>query len=360
MVVAIVTQLKARYPAFSLRFRIVKLTSVSSTPPFIQSAKRGDLEEVRSFLRNGLPVDSVDEHGYTMLHEAAEFGHPDLFWHLVAHGADVSAATPDGYGVVHAIALGGTASMLSYAVGRGESLACRVHAGEHAGFGPLDYARLGNNVCTATIIQQIVAHSHIGTDGVTGKIANAQGMLYFGTRIKNLVRLDSDEITRPLVKKAEELISVSVSGYRGMMPVTVHPEIKVLADTLIEDGHAELVDGHLAYRVGYNHSLTAYHGFGPSKTLPRNVFSNKDLTGRNRTNIAAVLANDPANLAGHTLDRSRSWFEYLSLSLHEFVHRISPELIVGWIVSRENVAVVREWVETNAIRPLPIWAVQDL
>lgn len=76
----------------------------------------------------------------------------------------------------------------------------------------------------------------------------------------------------------------------GRIPVTTHEEIECIARSLVEDGRAKLVNNILNYKTDYNYSLTAYHGFGPSRYRARNTLGGPELTGRNETNVTAVIS----------------------------------------------------------------------
>lgn len=86
---------------------------------FILLAKSGDLTGIDALLESGADIDQCDEYGFTMILEAAELGHSELFWYLAAQGADLLVATPEGFSLAHAIALGGTPEMLRFAIRNG-------------------------------------------------------------------------------------------------------------------------------------------------------------------------------------------------------------------------------------------------
>ena len=121
----------------------------------VEAAKGGDQETIERLVAGGFPVNQADEHGFTMLMEAAEYGHAALFWYLVRRGADLFARTEEGFTVVHAVALGGDVHMLEFVLARGVDGEGRVTSREHAGYSARDYARMGGNHAVARRLQRI-------------------------------------------------------------------------------------------------------------------------------------------------------------------------------------------------------------
>ena len=58
--------------------------------------RQGDLESIRKQLENGLPADSRDENGNSLLMQACHDGHYPISKILLAQGADVNAASNQG------------------------------------------------------------------------------------------------------------------------------------------------------------------------------------------------------------------------------------------------------------------------
>lgn len=68
------------------------------------AARHGRLDDVRSALARGLPIDAIDDEGLTALHHAARAGHLDIVRELVTRGAavDVRDPTYNGTALGHA------------------------------------------------------------------------------------------------------------------------------------------------------------------------------------------------------------------------------------------------------------------
>lgn len=68
-----------------------------------KAAKRGDIDEVASFLANGVAVNSKNEYGWPLLCSAVSKGHFGLVAYLISEGADVNLATDMGVTPLSAI-----------------------------------------------------------------------------------------------------------------------------------------------------------------------------------------------------------------------------------------------------------------
>ena len=62
-----------------------------AAPTLLETARNGDLAQVRDLLERGANVDHRDAHDNTALHLAAGFGHTELAALLIEHGADIDA-----------------------------------------------------------------------------------------------------------------------------------------------------------------------------------------------------------------------------------------------------------------------------
>lgn len=69
-------------------------------------AERGDRDEVRRLLDDGVPVDALDESDETALHGAAAFGHAEVLRLLLARGAAVDQTDGDQFRTSLMIAAG--------------------------------------------------------------------------------------------------------------------------------------------------------------------------------------------------------------------------------------------------------------
>ena len=64
--------------------------SADDLSEYLESARYGDLDDVRAFLDAGAPVNFCDEHRSTALHFACANGHADVAAELLARGAALS------------------------------------------------------------------------------------------------------------------------------------------------------------------------------------------------------------------------------------------------------------------------------
>ena len=71
------------------------------------AARNGNLNRVKAFLNQGVPVNSRNEHGYTPLHKAAQAGSLSVVQELLKRGAHVNPRTRSGMTPLHvALTLG--------------------------------------------------------------------------------------------------------------------------------------------------------------------------------------------------------------------------------------------------------------
>ena len=71
------------------------------------AARNGNLNRVKAFLNQGVPVNSRNEHGYTPLHKAAQAGSLSVVQELLKRGAHVNPRTRSGMTPLHvALVLG--------------------------------------------------------------------------------------------------------------------------------------------------------------------------------------------------------------------------------------------------------------
>lgn len=104
---------------------------MSELERLIEAAKRGDLAEIRSLLRDhaGL-INQRDQTGATALHYAAFAGHRSVVEELVRQGADINArdtqfgGTPAGWAIEYMREMGGFLAIelddFAHAIRRGE------------------------------------------------------------------------------------------------------------------------------------------------------------------------------------------------------------------------------------------------
>ena len=69
------------------------------------AARNGNLNRVKAFLNQGVPVNSRNEAGWTPLHDAAYRGHLSVVQELLRRGAHVNPRSISGYTPLHVAAI---------------------------------------------------------------------------------------------------------------------------------------------------------------------------------------------------------------------------------------------------------------
>ena len=114
------------------------------------SAHQGDLAKVRSFVEQGISVDSRDSEGRTALHYAAMQGKADVVEFLLSRGADVNAKDKDfGFIPLHHAASGGHKDVVEMLLAKGAD----VNAKDKYGWTPLDSAVYGQKDVAELLIR---------------------------------------------------------------------------------------------------------------------------------------------------------------------------------------------------------------
>ena len=92
--------MKKRICIIHFLFQLIFLFSqnnLNDVDSFREACRYGNNETVVSFLEDGLPINSKDEYGYTLLMIAVEEENKEICQFLLAKGADVNAKDNDGY-----------------------------------------------------------------------------------------------------------------------------------------------------------------------------------------------------------------------------------------------------------------------
>ena len=69
--------------------------------PIHNAARNGNLNRVKAFLNQGVPVNSRDQYSFTPLHWAASSGHLNVVQELLKRGAHVNPRTASGVTPLH-------------------------------------------------------------------------------------------------------------------------------------------------------------------------------------------------------------------------------------------------------------------
>lgn len=129
-----------------------------------EASAAGEVERVERLLDRSEPLDGYSADGWTPLHLAAFFGHAKIIELLLAHDADVAAASKNSTGntPLHAALAGNHKFAAGLLIGCGAD----VNAADAAGWRPLHIAAANNNLdAMKTLIAQ----------GADVQAANAQG-----------------------------------------------------------------------------------------------------------------------------------------------------------------------------------------
>ena len=73
--------------------------------PIHNAAKNGNLNRVKAFLNQGVPVNSRDQYGFTPLHLASRYGRLNVVQELLRHGAHVNPRSLYGETPLHVAAI---------------------------------------------------------------------------------------------------------------------------------------------------------------------------------------------------------------------------------------------------------------
>ncbi len=145
--------------------------------PVAEAAARGDLEAVRTLLRDGADVNAAQGDGMTALHWAALRGDADMVSVLVYAGANVTSTTRLGaYTPLHLASRDGRAEAVTLLLGAGSD----ANAATTTGSTPLHFAAAGGDVPTLASLLEAGAEidAREGASGQTPLIfAAAAGRL---------------------------------------------------------------------------------------------------------------------------------------------------------------------------------------
>ncbi len=96
----------------------------------LESAGRGDLEEVKSLLMAGADVNCRDQVGWTPLIKAAWMGHLSIVQHLLDHGAEIDQQNDFGYTALMSAVSSGHRVIIQYLLERGAGVSLKDKYGK--------------------------------------------------------------------------------------------------------------------------------------------------------------------------------------------------------------------------------------
>ncbi|MBF9018808.1 MULTISPECIES: hypothetical protein [unclassified Oceanispirochaeta] len=188
-------------------------------------------------------------------------------------------------------------------------------------------------------------------------------MIYYGFDFSSLEMIDSIGIKADTGNN--HLISVSMSGYQGALPYTVHNEIMFLAKEVYSKKYSAAFskNSYLHWKNGYKNSMTYIDGFGVCDLPEYNVFGENRKNTRIGQKVTAVLDNtirDQLMNFDEVKIHQKHEEEYLSLALHPYVREINPDLILGWIVDETNFEDVKSKMKRGEIADRETWLVSEI
>lgn len=186
---------------------------------------------------------------------------------------------------------------------------------------------------------------------------NSKDTIYFGTKLENIYTLDKTIVRKPFVKDEKY---ISVSSYRGKLPISCHEDISYLSRIFTDKFKASMIDekNYIKWKNGYKNSLTYIDGFGPNENQYYNEFG-KDITNtRVGENIAAII--DKKYISELIIPDKLCNFKYLSTSLHSYIKKITPEMVIGWIADSNNIERIRYDMRVGNLRNNNIYLVDEI
>ena len=110
--------------------------TVAGTEPYDlnaigEAAATGDVDDVRSWLEQGTPVDAPDPAGRTAMHHAAANGYGYILDLLIEKGGDVNAKTATGHTPLHEAAQAGQLETAKILVAAGANKDATVSLSAH-------------------------------------------------------------------------------------------------------------------------------------------------------------------------------------------------------------------------------------
>ena len=154
----------------ALAVAAVLLAAIPAEAPVADAAMRGDVESVRSLLRNGADVNAAQGDGMTALHWAAENDLTELAEMLIYAGGNPEATTRIGkFAPLHVAAGKGSVGVVGALLTAGANLERRTTTGES----PLHYAASSGSV---DVVQALLGH---GADIEAAEYSAGQTPLMF-------------------------------------------------------------------------------------------------------------------------------------------------------------------------------------
>ena len=117
---------------------------------FIHAAWYGDVSKVVDMVEAGMPVDILDEDGWTALMTAACNNRTDVVRYLLANGANVNKQNRFGETALHDASINNHTDVISVLLQHGASRDIKSNDGRT----PIDYARVWNQKEAVDLLEQ--------------------------------------------------------------------------------------------------------------------------------------------------------------------------------------------------------------
>ena len=194
-----------------------------NVPDIYDAIQSGDVYAVEEYLHAGVPVNSMDEEGWSLLHHAAACGHVEVVLVLVKYGCCIEVSDSSGRTPLHYAVANGLVACVRVLMG------CNVNALDDEQITPLQWAVMCEQY---SVVEELIKHG--GTVNVTAKVlphgnsvcANVSGCSKAVTDGCNTRRNDS-EICRLLDHFREGIIEAVISGNTTTVKQYLHLGIPV-------------------------------------------------------------------------------------------------------------------------------------
>lgn len=191
---------------------------------FLESARNGELQRVRLFLRAGMNPDETDEKGQVALMESASFNHVSTVQTLIAQGATVNLKDRDGLSALIHAAITSSGEALRVLADAGADL----NAADNRGATALIYSALdGSYECAEALLERGADIEALDADGYTPllllikhtKKSDVRSQSWTDVLLK--IRMDRIRTLRILV---EHGANVNATNKRGQTALTLAEE----------------------------------------------------------------------------------------------------------------------------------------
>ncbi|KAL2644546.1 hypothetical protein R1flu_012133 [Riccia fluitans] len=141
----------------------VAATAAELTKEFLEAARYGDLEDVKTIVAQGVRLDSSDDQGRTALHMASANGHLEVVQYLISQGGDVNAKNAEDNTPLHYAALNCHVPVLQELIAKGSDAAA-LNKHDRS---PLDEALGRNNLAVVEAINAAAVTQSLSSNAIS-------------------------------------------------------------------------------------------------------------------------------------------------------------------------------------------------